>query len=187
MQFLLLWKIKSAAMQNFDIRTATLDDAMAIASVRLQSWLETYRGIESDVYLDAMRLSESEERWKIILSHPNTQKFNAVVTNENEEVVGFVSGGKARDNETKTEGEIYALYLLKKYHSLGLGKRLFIHGVDEMRKLGFQSFSVFVLTQNPTLHFYRKFKPDFEINEVVELGDEDYDEIGLAWDTMNIG
>lgn len=89
MQFLLLWKIKSAAMQNFDIRTATLDDAMAIASVRLQSWLETYRGIVSDVYLDAMRLSESEERWKIILSHPNTQKFNAVVTNENEEVVGL--------------------------------------------------------------------------------------------------
>ncbi len=61
-----------------------------------------------------------------------------------------------------------------------------MHGVNELRKLGFQSFSVFVLTKNPTLDFYRKFKPDFEINEVVEIGDEDYDEIGLAWNMMNI-
>ncbi len=101
-------------MQNFNIRAATIDDAMAIASVKYHSWQETYRGIVSDVYLDAMSLAEGEERWKFILSHPNTQKFNAVVSNEKEEVVGFVSGGKARDNATKTEGEIYALYLLKK-------------------------------------------------------------------------
>lgn len=174
-------------MQNFNIRAATIDDAIAIALLRYQSWQETYRGIVSDEYLDAMTLAEGEERWKFILSHPSTHKFNVVITNEKEEVVGFVSGGKARDNETKTEGEIYALYLIKKYHQLGLGKKLFRHGVDELRKLGFQSFSVFVLTQNPTLNFYRKFKPDFEINEVVELGDEDYDEIGLAWNTTNIG
>ncbi len=159
----------------------------AIASVKYHSWQETYRGIVSDAYLDTMSLAAGEERWKFILSHPSTHKFNAVVTNEAEEVVGFVSGGKARDNETKTEGEIYALYLLKKYHQLGLGKKLFLYGVDELRKLGLQSFSVFVLTKNPTLDFYRKFKPDFEINEMVELGDEDYDEIGLAWNAMNIG
>ncbi|MCX6198825.1 MAG: GNAT family N-acetyltransferase [Bacteroidetes bacterium] len=173
-------------MSNFNIRAATIVDAMAIASVRYQSWQETYRGIVGDSYLDKMSLVEGEERWKSILSQPSPNKFNVVVTNEREEVVGFVSGGRTRDNETKTEGEIYALYLLKKYHSLGLGKKLFLYGVNEMRKLGFQSFSVFVLSQNPTVHFYRKFKPDFEINEVVELGDEDYDEIGLAWNSMNI-
>ncbi len=173
-------------MQNFNIRDATIDDANAIAWVRYNSWQETYRGIVSDVYLDAMTLAEGEERWKFILSHPSSQKFITVVTNENEEVVGFVSGGKARDNETKTEGEIYALYLLRKYHGLGLGKKLFLYGIDELRKLGLQSFAVFVLTKNPTLDFYRKFKPDFEINEMVELGDEDYDEIGLAWKRMSI-
>ena len=103
------------------------------------------------------------------------------MVNAQSEIIGFVSGGKNRFGELKVTGEIYALYLLTEYHGKDFGKQLFLHAVERLHKLGHKSFCVFVLTENPSIGFYRKFKPDIEILIKDKIGGEEYDETGLGW------
>jgi len=170
-------------MPDFEIRSATLEDATGIAFVQYHGWQETYKGIISDSYLDAMNLEERTARWNKNLQSP--LGFNDVLLNEDKEIIGYVSCGKNRPNKLNCEGEIYALYLLKKYHGLGLGKQLFEHAVNHLQKSGFQSFCVFVLPQNPSVHFYKKFNPDMQEYEPVKIGDKEYEDMGLGWSDIN--
>jgi GNAT superfamily N-acetyltransferase len=61
-------------------------------------------------------------------------------------VLGFVSGGKNRSNESCETGkgdacdcELAAMYLLKDFQGLGIGKALFQSFREEMRKQSYQS------------------------------------------------
>jgi len=170
-------------MPDFKIRSATLEDAAGIAYVQYHGWQETYRGIISDSYLDEMSLEKGTARWNNNLQSP--LGFNDVLLNEAKEIIGFVSCGKSRPNKLNCEGEIYALYVLKKYHGLGLGKQLFAHAVSRLRESGLQSFCVFVLPENPSVHFYKKFNPDMQEYEPVKIGGKKYEDLGLGWRDIN--
>lgn len=170
-------------MYDFKIRPATIEDAAGIAYVQYHGWQETYRGIISDSYLDAMNLEERIERWKKNLQSP--LGFNDVLLNGDKEIIGYVSCGKSRPNKLKCEGEIYALYLVKKYHGLGLGKQLFEHAVKRLRESDLQSICVFVLPQNPAVQFYKKFNPDMQEYELVKIGSEEHQDLGLGWSDIN--
>jgi ribosomal protein S18 acetylase RimI-like enzyme len=167
-------------MENYHLRPATLSDAEGIALARHQSWQETYTGIIHSAYLAAMSEEEGIARWKNILSQPGADRFTAVLICD-DKIAGFVSGGRSRSDSFNVDGEIYALYLLKEYHGRGLGAKLFINGVEELKRIGYKSFCLYVLTQNPAVGFYKKFKPALEDEDVVEIGEETYSDTGLAW------
>lgn len=170
-------------MPPFEIRSALPDDAAAIAYVQYTGWQETYRGIINDAFLDAMSLENSIERWKKNLQR--TTAFMDVMTNSEGEVIAYISGGKNRPGALACEAEIYALYLLKKYHGLGLGKQIFVHGVNHLSALGYRSFCLYVLKENPTILFYKKFNPDVEDIKKERIGEEEYDDVGLGWSDIN--
>ena len=170
-------------MESYVIRPAVLADAEGIALARHQSWLETYTGIIHPAYLAAMSEEEAIARWKNILSQPGTDRFTAVLVC-NDKIAGFASGGRSRSDSFNVDGEIYALYLLKEYHGRGWGAKLFTYAVEELKRIGYQSFCLYVLTENPPVGFYKKFKPDMEDDDVVEIGEEDYSDTGLAWTDM---
>ena len=98
-------------ISDFTIRTAVIDDAVAIAFVKYDGWQKTYRGIIHDSFLDAMSLEKETERWKQIIPQP--LGFNLVLVNPVKEVIGFISGGKSRPNDLNCEAEVYAFYLLQ--------------------------------------------------------------------------
>ena len=166
-------------MNDFKIRPATIDDAFGIATVQYNGWQETYRGIIHDSYLDAMSVEKGFERWKKNLQSP--KGFIDVMTNREDEVIAFTSGGKNRTTEFNCDAEIFSLYLLKKYQGLGLGKQLLIHGVTRLNKSAFKSFCVFVLAKNPTVQFYKKFNPDLEKRIKTKIAETEYDEMVLGW------
>ena len=169
-------------MNQFKIRAATLDDAPVIAYVQYHGWQQTYRGIISDSYLAEMSLEKGVERWNRNLQSP--LGFISVITDK-EKVIGFIGGGKNRSATLKCEGEIYALYLLKEYHGKQLGTKFFVYGIEQLKISGYQSFCVFVLKDNPTINYYKKFYPDLEICERIKIGETEYDEVGLGWSDIN--
>ncbi len=170
-------------MSDFEIRPATISDALGIATVQYRGWQETYKGIISDSYLNQMSLEKGEERWKKNLQSP--LGFIDVMMNNKDEVIAFAAVGKNRTAEINCEGEMYSLYLLKKYQALGLGKQFFLYEVNRLRELGFQSFSVLVLAQNPTVKFYKKFNPDLAISVKTKIAEIEYDEICFGWGDVN--
>lgn len=166
---------------NVIVRQATEKDAKAIADTHIRSWHETYRGIVDDAFLITLNLEARVERWRTILS----QRPEGVFVAEHDEVIGFVSAGKSR-SLPDYESEIYALYLLKRYQGLSIGKRLFKAAADYLHGAGNQSMYVAVLKDNPAIGFYTKMGGSFIGSEDVELGDKLYPEELYGWRNLAV-
>ncbi len=142
----------TAKPYKVSIRLAQPSDSKAIAKVHVQSWQETYEGIIPADYLANLSVEQRESMWTEILSSPNPDHvFVAMV---DDEVVGFISGGSARE-EHGFDAELYAIYLLKKFHKRGIGKELFNHLKASLRQNGFSGMYLWVLRDNATTEFYR--------------------------------
>ncbi len=167
------------SMPQFNIRPATKEDALAIATVQYHGWQHTYHGIINQAYLDSLSIEKGVDFTKRLLA--STQPVTIVMENTEGAVIGYISGGKNRAEELPCDGEIYALYVLKQYHGHGLGKQLFIEAVAQLLKRGYQSVCVFVLKDNPAVGFYKSFKPNLEVTVKASIGNEKYKELGLGW------
>ena len=168
-------------MENFEIRKAVVEDAAGVAAVKYHGWQDSYKGIISDSYLNSMNLNELETAWQKILSPENLRSTTEVMITDTGEIIGFLSYGKNLKGLMNTDAEILSLYLLKKYHGKGLGAKLFLQGIQQLKTAGAQSFYLYVLAQNPALDFYRRFNPDSEHPTQIQIGGNDYNEIGLVW------
>lgn len=140
---------------NIIIRKATEKDSEDIINVNNSTWNTTYKGLIPDGILKKYT-NNSEE--KIIKIKKIIKEYdNFLIALDNKKVIGLISYGKSLNKEFKNSGEIYSLYLIKEYQGLGIGKKLFFKGIEELIKKGFDSMIINVLENNPTIKFYIKY------------------------------
>ncbi|WP_027408371.1 GNAT family N-acetyltransferase [Anoxybacteroides tepidamans] len=164
-----------------NIRKATLEDAKAIASVHVESWKTTYKGIVPSAYLQELKVAEKEELWKRILQQDHHHIF---VAEEYGTVCGFISGGNNRVKEgtlAEYEGELYAIYLLKEAQRKGYGKKLVSAFIKDLWNDGIRSLIVWVLNDNPSKHFYERLGAAVVGEETIEIGGKALKEICYGW------
>jgi L-amino acid N-acyltransferase YncA len=171
--------------QSFQIQSACIGDAQGIAQVNYAAWKETYRGLIQSKFLDTIDIGKYLERWENILKRNKPGEFVLVLKTGQDKVIGYCSGGRVREKLHTYESEIYALYLLQDFHGKGLGGNLFKNSVLTLKDLGYKSFCLFVLQQNPTIQFYQHYNPDFSEMDAVHIGEEDYDEVCFGWNSFN--
>jgi ribosomal protein S18 acetylase RimI-like enzyme len=100
----------------------TLADAEEIARVHVQCWQEAYAGLLPDEFLKNLSVDTKIAQWRQTVSNP--QVFKCVARDAGR-IVGFVSCGPAREGASKdTDGEIFAIYILKAYHGRRIGRAL---------------------------------------------------------------
>jgi ribosomal protein S18 acetylase RimI-like enzyme len=138
------------------IRPARLLDAEGIAGVHVASWQETYRGIMPQRFLDARTVKDRTALWDLSLSQLSPGQVVLVAEAPEDGIVGFVSGGPARDTDFGPGAEIYALYVLKRYQGRGLGRALFDECRAALRQEGMERLTLLVLRANPSRGFYLK-------------------------------
>lgn len=97
------------------------------------------------------------------------------------EVVGFASCGRERGGNAQYAGEIYALYVLAAQQGYGVGKRLFIAGVDKLRARGYASMLIWVLDTNPARGFYEHLGGVVVGQREEPLGDANLQEVAYGW------
>ena len=142
---------------SFVIRNAVPEDAPDIAKVHIQSWKETYPGIMPQQRIDALNQESSTRNWLAGFERKD-EIFVAVVAGQ---VVGFVSGGKNRIQDgcesgeaNKCDCELAAMYLLRDFQGLGIGKALLHTLAERFKDLGFSSMVAWVAEKNPSVQFY---------------------------------
>src|SRR4051794_16454973 len=104
------------------IRSATGEDADAIAGVHVRGWQRGYRGLMPAALLDGLLVAERAPRWREQLGGDAKQAW---VAEEGGRVIGFVSFGATDDFALAPEtGEIFALYLEEAVIGRGIGRGL---------------------------------------------------------------
>src|SRR5665213_1262252 len=110
-------------MIDVRIRRATVDDAVAIARVRVESWRTTYRGMIPQAYLDAMTVEASATLWDKSLS-AGSERSQVFVAEDADGVLGFSAGIVLPEPKLGFDADLAAVYLRPAYQRLGLGSKL---------------------------------------------------------------
>lgn len=162
---------------NFKIRKWEYSDAYKIASVHVNSWQTTYRGIISNDYLDSLDISERTKKWEKIFSDPNQKVFVAL---EWEKIVWFATCGKSEESEWY-ESTLSSIYLLAEYQWNGIWSKLFNECKKYLQSLGCRSMYIWVLGDNPAKKFYEKMGGKYVSKKELLIGKEKYVELSYGW------
>lgn len=168
----------------YSIRKATFADAETIASIHVKSWKSTYSELLDEKDLSNMTYENRRALWETILSMEKNNTCTFVIYNE-EQIVGFVSGGVERTKKFNYDSEIYNIYLLDAFQKKGLGARLLQAFAEEMKQLSSESILVWVLQQNPSSRFYERYRAKPVGEEITTIGDGRYQETAYGWENID--
>ncbi|MEO1093026.1 MAG: GNAT family N-acetyltransferase, partial [Pseudomonadota bacterium] len=113
----------SPTRERTGVRAATVADASQILAVQARTWDAAYRGLLPDRALPRADDPQRLAFWRSVLMTGRTAA--RVATTRDGAVVGFSTGGPARDRALGTDQEIHTLYVLPEHQGAGLGRKLF--------------------------------------------------------------
>ncbi len=166
-----------------NIRRAGRKDAAAIAHVQVASWRSTYAGLVPELYLAAMNPEELARMWDLLIEAG--KDFFFVAENESG-VFGFISGGPIREPVDAYDAEMHTIYLLRDRQGNGTGRLLVQALVRDLRTAGFRSMVVWVLAQNPAVHFYKRLGAMEISARNVNIGGVLLDDLVLGWPDLSL-
>ncbi|WP_194841305.1 GNAT family N-acetyltransferase [Salinibacillus xinjiangensis] len=166
---------------NINIREAKFLDAEGIAKVSVSSWKSTYAGIMEQEFLSSLSYQSRKNKWQQSIEKGEDIIY---VAEEDEKIVGFVSGGKERTGQYPMNGEIYAIYLLEAYQGQGIGTKLLRPFLQQLTARNVDSLLVWVLQQNPFKRFYQKLGASLIDQKEVQVGNRILIEEAYGWDRM---
>ena len=163
------------------IRKAELKDITGIAKVHVDSWRTTYKGIVPDTYLDSLSYENREQIWKRGIEENHVY----IAENENNQIVGFATGGKERTRKYDGyKGELYAIYLLEAQQGKGLGQKLFKSVVNDLKEMKLNSMLIWALEENPACRFYEALGGKKIDTAKIEIDGQKLSEIAYGWDDL---
>lgn len=159
------------------IRSALTNDRLPIGRVYSETWQAAYRGIVPDGFLVGLTAENCA---------PQTiQPECLLVYQRNGEIIGVTAFGENRNGTDKRNGEIYSLYVLKDHWHTGAGRTLFEAARENLRRMGYQCFFVWVLTENKQARrFYGKMGMIECAQRSIRIGGCDLAETGY-FQTLN--
>ncbi len=168
----------------FSIRKATYDDAEAIADIHARTWKNTYKDLIDEKDISNITYENRKTLWETILSVQTGNRCTYVIHNE-EQIVGFISGGPERTKRFNYDTEIYNIYLLDEFQQQGLGVRLLYVFAVEMKKRGYRSILVWILKKNPSSRFYERYEAKPVGTVETSIGEGTYQETAYGWENID--
>jgi GNAT superfamily N-acetyltransferase len=139
----------SGAATTFRIRPATLADAAAIARLHVITFNETHTRTNSGGPSFEVR----DPQWRKALSDPDPRAFVFVIEDGRDDPVGFARG-LPHHEDPDYAGLLNKIYILRRYHRLGLGRRLLGHVARRFLEHDISSMLLFGDADSPSNRFY---------------------------------
>ena len=163
------------------VREALLKDAAAISRVHVNAWRTTYPGIVSDKVLDNISYDRRMQFWQETLSEPDKQSIILVADHPSKGVVGFASAGPERTGNLPYQAELYAIYMLKPYQGMGIGRQLVAGIAQRLVERGMTSMLVWVLRDNLFRAFYEALGGQEAGEQEITIGQANLVEVAYGW------
>jgi len=176
-------------IKEIQLRRATVDDAEAIAAIRIEGWRTTYRGMIPDSYLAEMDLNENVLHWRTILQALPVKEDSlcVYVAVSEDEIVGFVSAMKLPEAKLDNDGEINAIYIRPQWQRCGIGKRMLHKAARSLQAMGCTSCVIWVIDGNSQArNFYEELGGEILIEQDFSWDGLDLTEVGYGWSDLNV-
>ena len=160
------------------IRSSQKDDVSSMSRVYVQTWRDTYLGVVPYGYLYTMSLPRLEQEF---LNELQSNQVISYVAEDAGGLIAFVSGGLERHGDHISNGEIYALYVLKNYQRQGVGTELVSALARQLNQFGIYSMLVRVLEHNPYRRFYEKINGIYLQKQHLPFAGEVLDLTAYGW------
>ena len=167
------------------IRPATIEDALAMAHVQVNTWRTTYAGIVSAEHLANLSYERCQASWIGHIQNQHGKEHIFVVEDQPGQIVAIASGGPLREALTSFDGELYVLYVLKSFQGMGYGKQLVTQVARTLISTGYRSMIIWVLKDNPACRFYARLGGQPIAEKVVEIGGKQLIDVAYAWHDLN--
>lgn len=141
------------------VRTATVDDADAIARIHVDGWRHAYRGLIDDAVLDGLDVADRTVSWRrwlersAAIAEPGEgtdgdERHDMLVAERDGVVVGWASFGPARAAARSGWGELAGLYVAPAAARAGVGRALVAEVERRLAHAGFVRAYLWVLEGN---------------------------------------
>lgn len=175
------------------IRYAELEDIENMIDVNLTTWRTTYAGIVNEDFLLKLEMGrdDSVKRAKNNFGKREIEggKIYDCVATDEENVVGMLTYGKCREEDKlglSNCGEVYAIYILKKYQQKGIGKKLINFAIEDLSNENYEKFIIWALKENPSVEFYKKIGGKIRFKKDIKIGEQVLEEIGFIFNIDKI-
>ena len=103
------WSVSSWGVRTdeLEVRDATPDDADGIARVYVETWRAAYAEILPAGYLARLNVEQQTKAWRRQIRTDD----HVLVAVRDDDVIGFCSGGKEREQDPFFRSEIFTLYV----------------------------------------------------------------------------
>ena len=147
-------------MDKVEIKEITIEDIPDYVKVNTRAWQETYKGLIEDRILEdvAKNVENSIKRQIDKFEEDKKNGVKKFILKVNNEPVGMMAVGNARNKNYEGKGELQALYLLDKVKKKGYGKMLFNKAVEILDAQGFKDMILGCLVNNPSNEFYKHMR-----------------------------
>jgi ribosomal protein S18 acetylase RimI-like enzyme len=161
---------------------ATPADAEALGAMHVQAWRETYAGLVPQPVLDRLDPTARARMWRSAIGG-GTHVFLA---HESDAIVGFGACGPPRNSDLSYDGEIGALYILRRAQRRGLGRALMAAMAHALAGTGRRSAALWVLHSNlPAQRFYEALGGRMVADRTRTRDEWALHEIAYAWDDVS--
>ncbi|HKL74532.1 MAG TPA: GNAT family N-acetyltransferase [Halanaerobiales bacterium] len=165
-----------------EIRKAKSSDVKGVTKVHVESWKTTYKDIFPKEFLESISYEKRHKLWETILNNSGEEIVYVIEVNNN--IIGFLSAGPAREKNSNYDIEIYALYLLEEYQNKGYGQKLINNFFNFLKENDYNSVYVWVLKENSATEFYKKMGATEIKEKEIEIEKNKYKEIAFGWDHL---
>jgi len=125
------------------IRLARADEAQRIAEIHVRGWQAAYS------LLRRLSVEDRAAYWRRELVEGRQEARHVWCAARGADPLGFAAIGPSRDLGSGADtGEVYAIYLEPDVVGTGVGRLLFAHAVDHLRREGFRAAILWVLATN---------------------------------------
>ncbi|NEX62094.1 GNAT family N-acetyltransferase [Noviherbaspirillum galbum] len=144
---------------DVSIRRAKVNDQDALALVGQATFLETFSGVlDGSAIIEHCRHAHSAARYLAWLNDPDAAIWLAEAS-PGHSPVGYIVVARPElpMADLERDVELKRIYLLGRYHGVGVGKRLLIHAIEHAKLLGATRLLLGVYAGNVSaIGFYRQ-------------------------------
>ena len=141
---------------NYVIEKMSQDNAEYYARVNALSWMQSYKGIVNDDYLELINSESEIQKTTSVLKTGLTDGSRRFLLKYNDEYVGILRVRKTKYNNYRQCAELGALYLLDSVKGRGFGKILFNMAINVLKSMGYNKMVIGCLSENPSNGFYKR-------------------------------